>query len=170
MNKKNNTLKLIYSAMFIALSVVFTRFFSIKLPNLRIGFGFLPLAVCGMYMGPFDTAIVAGVADLIGSYLFPQGPFFPGFVLSALTTGFLYGYFLKKDTVKSKDVILTIVLITIIVRMGMNNLWLTMMGVNSFKALVAVRIIPQIITALVQIPVILLTYRYLVSRIKLNID
>lgn len=170
MNRKNKTLKLIYSAMFIALSIVFTRFFSVKLPSLRIGFGFLPLAVCGMYLGPLDTAIVAGIADLIGAYLFPQGPFFPGFVLSALTSGFFYGYFLKKDKLKSRDVILTIVLITLIVHVGMNNLWLTLMGVNSFKALVVARIIPQIITASVQIPVILLTYRYLVTKIKLNID
>ena len=81
---KNKILRIALSGMFIALSVVFTRFFSQMIiiggiQTVRLSFGDLPLMLSGMVLGPTYGAITGALADLIGFPLNPQGTYFPGF-------------------------------------------------------------------------------------------
>ena len=85
--KKSNTGRLAKIALLIALQIVFTRFFSVTMPVLRIGFGFLPVAVTSILYGPVWGGIAAAMADVIGMMLFPSGTYFPGFPLSAMLSG-----------------------------------------------------------------------------------
>ena len=91
-----NTLQIVIMGMLIALYVVLNRFVSINAWNLSIGFTFLPLAVAGMLLGPFKAGLVGAIADFIGAMLFPFGPFFPGFTLTAFLKGMTYGLLLYK--------------------------------------------------------------------------
>ena len=89
MKKKNNVfgpqpvLMLVVMAMLAALQIVLSRFLSINTQITKIGFAFVPIAICAMLFGPLPTVIVAVVADVLGASLFPSGPFFPGFTLTA---------------------------------------------------------------------------------------
>ena len=87
---------LTYMGLLVALQVILSRFFSINAWNFKIGFSFLPIAVAGMFFGPVGGAIVATVADVIGALLFPSGQFFPGFTLTALLGGVVWGALLHK--------------------------------------------------------------------------
>ncbi|MBK5246006.1 MAG: ECF transporter S component [Peptostreptococcaceae bacterium] len=51
---KNNSkvTRLITIGLFIALEIILTRFLSINTPFIRIGFGFLPVAMLGIMYGP----------------------------------------------------------------------------------------------------------------------
>ena len=72
---------LVFTGFMIALSVVLSKLVSINISFLRIGFGFLPIAVLAMLYGPYVAAIGYGIADLLGAWLFPTGTFFPGFTV-----------------------------------------------------------------------------------------
>ena len=75
---KFTTEMLVFTGFMIALAVVLSKLISINISFLRIGFGFLPIAVLAIMYGPYVAAIGYGVADLLGAWLFPTGTFFPG--------------------------------------------------------------------------------------------
>ena len=58
---KNNTVKLATLALLIALQVVLSRFLSINLQFLKIGFSFVPLMFAGYLYGASGGVIVAVV-------------------------------------------------------------------------------------------------------------
>ena len=80
----------------LAMDIVLTRFLSINAWNIRIGFGFVPVVLSGMLFGAVPTMVLGALADFLGAILFPIGPYFPGFTLTAALTGLVFGYFLKK--------------------------------------------------------------------------
>ena len=82
-----------------ALSIVLSKLVSINISFLRIGFGFLPIAVLAIMYGPVIAAIGYGLADLIGAWLLPTGAFFPGFTVSAVLTGLIFGWVLYRREV-----------------------------------------------------------------------
>lgn len=90
-----NTQQLVTMALLVALDIVLSRFGSINLWNTRIGFGFVPIVVAGMLLGPFKAAVTAAVADIIGALLVPTGAFFPPLTVTAVLRGILYGVMLK---------------------------------------------------------------------------
>ena len=93
--KKINPRNVAQLAILVAMEVVLSRFLSINIWSNKIGFAFLPVAVTAMYYTPLTTGITAAVADMIGALLFPSGPFFPGFTLTAFLGGIVYGLFLN---------------------------------------------------------------------------
>ena len=94
--KISRTHRLVLMAMLVAIQVILSRWLSINLWNLKIGFAFVPIAIAGMLLGPMGAGLTGVVADLIGATLFPSGAFFPGFTLTAFITAFGYGFFLQK--------------------------------------------------------------------------
>ena len=56
MEKKSATSRLVIMAFLIAMEIILTRFCSINTPILRIGFGFLPVAMMGIMFGPVWAA------------------------------------------------------------------------------------------------------------------
>ena len=95
--KNYSKLKLVcLSAMLIAVEVVLNRFLSINTMGLKIGFSFVPIVIAAMLFGGVRAGIIYAFADLIGALLFPIGPYFPGFTVSAFFMGLIYGLFLYK--------------------------------------------------------------------------
>ncbi|NSW76464.1 MAG: folate family ECF transporter S component [Candidatus Atribacteria bacterium] len=97
---KNRSHEIVWSGMFIALSVVLTRFASIRIPiggveSIRIGFGTLPIMVSGILLGPWVGGTVGALADIIGFAISPMGPYFPHFTLTSALYGLLPGLFLQ---------------------------------------------------------------------------
>lgn len=123
------------------LSAVFVALYAIKLPlsqNLRVTFTFIPLAIAGWLFGPVPAALVGFVGDILGCMLFPMGAYFPGFTLSTMLTGLIFGVFLyKADMTSSKSIILIILskfCVSILVNIVLNSLWLSMMYGSAFYA------------------------------------
>lgn len=159
MNK--NVRRMVNIALLIALQIVLSRFLSINTPFIRIGFSFIPLAAIGMLYGPLWGAAGAVIADLIGATLFPSGPFFPGFTLTAFLTGLTYGIFLHRKEVKLVHIIAAVVIIQVLYHMGLNSLWVYMMTGKAAVAIQATRMI----NALVMIPVQVITIMLMEKKV-----
>ena len=71
--KKTNVRMLTQLGMLIALQFVLSKFCSISTDSLRIGFGFVPMVICGMLYGPFWCAAAYAVADILGGVIIQIG-------------------------------------------------------------------------------------------------
>lgn len=140
------TRKLVFMAILVAMQIVLAKFLVIYIPpNKRIGFSYIPVVYSALTMGPVSAAIVNGVADLIGALVFPQGNFFPGFTLTAIVSGLIYGFFLHRKDIKWYHIFLSRLLVVVICHWGLNTLWLSIMYGKSFLASLPVRMIPDLI-------------------------
>lgn len=129
-------------AALIAIEVVLDRFCSFNTPLLRIGFGFVPLAVCGMLYGPVWAGAAGGLADILGTFLSPYG-FYPPITATAVLTGISFGLFLHGKNVRFLPNVLTCTLVNCIgLSLGLQSLWLSLLNQSPYLAMLTTRL-PQ---------------------------
>ena len=135
------------AAMLIGVGVVLS-FFTISITeSQRVGFSSLANEMIAFLFGPIAGSISAGVGDIVKYLIRPTGPFFPGFTVSALTAGFIYGIILYKRPVTFARVLMANIAVTLIVNMTLNNIWLSIMyGSRTFLGHLIVRAPIQIAT------------------------
>lgn len=159
-----------YAAMLIALNVIIARYLSINTQFLRIGFGFLPVAVFSMLFGPIPGAVAAALGDIIGFFIFPTGPFFPGLTLSAFIYGLIYGLFLYKKDLTLLKIIVCCFAAVFIVDLCLNTLWLSILYATEIKLIIIPRLIKAAVLFPIQVILISLYYRLVGKKIQTQID
>lgn len=158
-NQISATHRIVLMAMLAAIQIVLSRWLSINLWNLKIGFAFVPIAMAGMLLGPVGAGLTGAVADIIGATLFPSGAFFPGFTLTAFITAFGYGFFLQKK--QSMTNILAAVLFSEIVgTICLNTLWISILYGTPFIPTMIPRLGQAVGMGIVEILVIRLLANY----------
>ena len=167
MKKLNlSTETLVITGFMIALSVVLSKLVSINISFLRIGFGFLPIAVLAILYGPVVAAIGYGIADVLGAWLFPTGTFFPGFTVSAVLTGLIFGFVLYKKEVTIIRALIASALVCLVVNLLLNTFWLTFLLGKGFKVLLASRAVKEIVAIPVMALLIVAVDRYVLKHVK----
>ena len=137
--KKLNTRMIATIGMLVAVEVVLSRFLSINTPFVKIGFAFVPCALCAVLFGFGPTVALEVVADLLGATLFPSGSFFPGFTLTAAMRGASYGLLLHKKQTPLR--ILAVVLFNqLVLGLLVNTLWISILYGSPYGALVVTRL------------------------------
>lgn len=154
------TKSIVFVGVFVALSIVLTRFLSFQLPFLRVSFGFLPIALCSILFGPLTGGIAGALADVIGFAIAGQGNFFPGFTLSAFLSGVIYGIFLHKKQKNIISITTAVVIITIFIDMLLNTLWISMLLKKAFMAYFPLRALKAVLWLPVQVITIKLIWQY----------
>ena len=112
-----STRNLILMAALVAMQIILARFLSIQASEiLRISFESVPVILAGMWLGPLSGAIVALVADILGTVLSGYGIWFPPIALGPVLVGVISGlstkYVFRSDLSSTRDswkVILTVV-------------------------------------------------------------
>ena len=141
------------TALLIAMQIVLRRILSFNTLMNSVGFGFVPIVISAMCYGPVNSVIVYSIADIIGSILWPTGPYFPGFTLTAAISGLIYGLLLYKKPQKTSTAILlsfvASLLVALIATLGLNLFWLC----NFFDLSLAALLPSRISQAAVNIPV-----------------
>ena len=158
--------KIVYMAVFIAITSILSRFFAIQLEILKITFSFIPIALAAMLSGPIYGGLVAGIEDLIGDILFPKRPFFPSFTLSAVLVGIIYGLILYKKPKTTGRFIVASTLIAVIVNIGLNTVWLTIIYNKGFIALASARIIKSVIMISIEVIMLKLSWKYIGEKLE----
>lgn len=107
-SKLLTTRNLVMMAALIAMQIILARFLSIQASDtLRISFESIPVILAGMWLGPIPGAIVAVLADFLGTVLSGYGTWFPPLVLGPLAVGVLSGvstkYIFRSPLAETKD-------------------------------------------------------------------
>ena len=167
-----NTRVLATVSVLIAANILLSRFLSISVWNFKIGFGFVPIALCAVIFGPLLAGLAGAAADFAGAMLFPVGPYFVGFTFSAALTGIIFGLFLYKKKAGPLRVAAAVITNAVIVSLLINTYWISAVYSASFFALLPARLIQSAIMSPVQFAVILLMKKredvFKVFRTKIN--
>lgn len=146
---KPNTKMMVTMGVLLATEIVLTRFVSFTTWNMRIGFGFVPIVLTAILFGMVPAAIVAALGDFLGALLFPVGPYFPGFTLTAALTGLTFGFFLyKKNSVVNTA--LAVGIVQFVLGLLLNTWWLHVLYGSPFAALLATRVVQAALLTVVQ--------------------
>lgn len=155
LQKKGVSVKaIVLLGLMVALNVVLGRL-SIQITSeIRISvFGFIPIALAGMLMGPLYGALTGAAGDVMNYVLFTHayGGYFPGYTLTALLSGLWYGYVLRGKKVTWLRAALAIVPVIVIGEMGLNSLWTYMLYKNTFWARLPLRLLVNVIECPIKI-------------------
>ena len=136
---------IVITGFMIALEIVLSKLVSVNLAFLRIGFGFLPIAIVAILYGPVWAGITYAIGDVIGGFLFPTGAFFPGFTLTAFLTGIIFGLILYRHEVTFIRALAASAAVCLLCNLLLNTYWLTFILGKGFKILLASRAVKEIV-------------------------
>ncbi len=137
---------LVTAAMLLAVQVLLGLVAAIPLgPSIRISFGYLALSTTGALLGPAASMLNGALADILGSVIHPIGPYFPGFTLTGLVNGAIYGVSLYDREISLKRVLITKLLIDVICNLLLNTLWLDLLYGRAFFAILPMRALKNLL-------------------------
>ena len=154
---------LAHLSMFVVLQIVFTLFIGVTTPITRITLTFIPMAVAGMLYGPVFSLVAALSADLIRATLWPIGPYFIGFSITAALVGALYGLLYKKENM-TKTIIFIAVFKGVVLHLFLNTFWVSYISKTPYFVLLT----PRIVKELFLIPIEIGINLYLLPKLKVQ--
>lgn len=111
-------------------------------PTLRIGFGFLCNAAAGMLYGPV-VGMMTGIATDVLGYIagnFTMGGYFPGFTVTAILGGLIYGLWLYPQQITVMRAIGAKLSINLFCNIFLNTYWNSVMYGDGFFAILPARV------------------------------
>ena len=150
---------LIRVAILIAMDVLLMNYLGIHTQFFKIGFSFVPIALCGMLYGWKWGAACAGIGDLINCFLGPYG-WYPPLTLSDCLNGAVFGLFLKGRSDHLGAIVAAVSVFQIGISLLLNTWFLSMLYGTPFTELMITRI-PQV---LIMLPVQIVVLRLLGAK------
>lgn len=151
-------------AAFIALKIILSTTYIPVSENLRIGISFLVVALEASIVGPVAGMVSGAVTDILSFIVFPNGPFFPGYTLTAMLGELFYALLLYNREITAVRIIIAKILNNYLVNVGLGSLWSSMLYGNAYMVYFVRSIIKN--TILLPLEVILLVVLFnLLGRI-----
>jgi len=167
----NKTKRILFTALFLASTIVLGRILSIRTPIITIGFSFVPIILSAIILDWKHSTFIATFADIIGALLFPTGSFFFGFTLTAFLTGLTHGLILHKKKFKVDKnfiirLIISVIIVTGILNGVLNTIWVIMITKKAANIIITTRVLKQLIMAPVEILTIIGITKLFEERIQ----
>ncbi len=142
--------RVLASAGLLAAISIVLGFFKIPITQLiELRCAFIPIAVAAYLYGPVIGGAVGLISDIGGYLVKPTGPFFPGFTVTAVVTGVLFGCLLYRHRPTLTRILVSQIVYAILCGLLLNSLWLSILYGNGFLPVVTARFVKE----LVMIPV-----------------
>ncbi len=164
--KKPQTLAV--CGMLLALRIVIGYFSNLTLaisPDIKIGFSFLPIAIAGVLCGPVASGVIGALGDIFCFMLAPMGAYFPGWTVSGLIVGLLYGIFLYESKHFIPSLVICELAIGLLVEIALGALWLYIQFSKAFWITAAARGIKTLIAIPIEIALIILFKKLVFGRL-----
>lgn len=159
------TRNMVLCGLMAALAIVLSYTTSIFItPYIRIGFSGLPNRVVDYMFGPAIGGIFGGILDIIKFVLKPQGTFFPGYTITAVLGGIVYGTILYNKPLKLWRVLIAEAIVKVFLNCGLNTLWTSMLYGKAFFVILPGRALKNLIMLPIDTIILFFTLT-LVSRI-----
>lgn len=121
-----NLRMLTLAAIVTALRIVMSGMYIPLGDNLNIFFGYLVNGLGSAIYGPVAALLCGFVEDILGYFLHPTGPFFPGYVLSTMLGSFFYALFFYRARITVPRIVLAKLSVNLLVNVGLGAVWSAM--------------------------------------------
>ena len=118
-----NLRMLTLAAIVVALRIVLSGLYIPLGDNLNIFFGYFVNSLGAAIYGPVVALLSGFATDVLGYFVHPTGPFFPGYVLSTMLGSFFYALFFYRARITVVRVILAKLSVNLLVNVGLGALW-----------------------------------------------
>lgn len=156
--KKNKITMIVVLAMLTAVEIVLSRLLSISLPTLKLSLSFLCVAFAAREYGPLGGAAVGAAGDFLGAILFPIGPYFPGFTLTAALCGIVYGFCYRRPS--APVLFLSQLINHFVLGAGLNTVWIMLLYDDTLAAVLPLRLLQAAVTTAVGTVLLILMQKY----------
>ena len=164
----HNPRTLALAAMLSALNLAINQISIPVSAYLEISFDFLASAATGFLCGPWVAALSGVGTDLLGYVLRPNGPYFPGFTLSAMLLGIVYGLWYYRKPVQLWRIICCKLTVTVLFNFFLTPLWLHIMYGQAFVLLSTMRVIKNAVKFPVDVFLLLLVLKACRQYLKIR--
>ena len=131
-------------AMFAAIGIILGSL-TIQIGDfIKIGFSGIANQFVYYLFGPAVGGFYGGALDVLKYLVKPTGVFFPGWTLSAMIAGVIYGCFFYKKKLNIGRVLAAEFVVSVVCNIFLGTLWLTIMYEKGFVALLPVRILKNL--------------------------
>jgi ECF transporter S component (folate family) len=164
--------KMAVTALLVAVTAVLNRFGSIVTPELKIGFSFVPIMVCGMMFGPLWGGICAGLGDTLAAILIPVGPPHPGITLTAVLSGVIYGLLgLAAARVDSKAIFAGLAVLAVagekmLCTLLINSFWISQLTGIPYGAQMAARLPQAVVLLLPELALAVTAKLFIIPQVR----
>lgn len=114
-------------------------------PSIRIGFSGIPNELVHYLFGPSVGSLFAGALDILKYMIKPVGGFFPGFTLTAMLAGVIYGSFYYRKPLSLGRVFAAHLAVSLICNVLLNTMCLSILYGKAFMVLLPPRVIKNLI-------------------------
>lgn len=149
---KRRIINIAIMAVLVAMEVTLSRFLSISVWNMKIGFAFIPVVIAARKLGAPQAVIVAALGDFLGAIMFPIGAYFPGFTVTAGLAALCTALFIHKKC-NFKRITASVLINQLCGSLLLNTLWISILYGTPFIALLPTRIFQVCVMSAVQIVV-----------------
>ena len=151
-NSKNNLFVLTCLALLTAMQIILARYLVIPVSeSLRFSLSFIPVVIAARRFGIVGGMAAYGVGDFLGALVFPTtGAYFPGFTVTAVVAGLIYGLFLYKKGGIIR-IVLSVLVSQIVCTLLLNSYWLSTLMGSEYTAILLSRIPQALIMSVLQI-------------------
>ena len=113
---------------------------------LAVVLDYFAIAACGMLFGPVPAMICGGLEDVLMWLIKPAGMFFPGYTLSSMLAGLIYGLCLYRRSGKNLYIMAPVskLLVNILVNILLNTYWSVLFTGKAYVVLLSSRVIKNI--------------------------
>ena len=135
-------------AMLLALGVVLDYFCSFyATPTLKVSFTFLPIGITGSLFGPVPAMLSGGLLDVVMWLVKPAGAYFPGYTLSGILGGLIYGVCLYGIAGKQVYYMPAVAkgLINVLVNILLNTCWSMIFTGKAYLVLLSTRVVKNLV-------------------------
>lgn len=134
------------TALLIALNLILSKFQFYITPNDRVSLSFLATATVGALFGPVVGMSAGMVCDVLAFLLNPQpAPYFPGFTITAMMGGMIYGLVLYRRDVTTPRAFLAKGLVSLVCNVGLNSIWKYMLYGKALYVLLPAAVIKNLL-------------------------
>ncbi len=153
--------------MLIALQLALKLVASYQLsPSIRISFDYLVHVLIRALFGPTAGLLSGAVTDVLGHFIKPTGPYFPGFTVSAMLNGVIYGLYFYEEKTSWPRILLAQLTVVVVVNLLLNTLWISMLYGSSYWVLLPARALKNGVQFLADVALLSAMMYLLLPRIR----
>ncbi len=157
---------MVFAALMVAMCIVLSNVTAIKVTReITISFTYVARALCSLVYGPLGVLAFSAVEDTLSFMLHPNGPYFPGYLLTTMLGCFTYALFFYRARITILRITCAKTLINL-QNIFLGTLWSAILYGEAYRVLLVGRAIKNLIQLPVDIIILTILFQAILPALQ----